>query len=163
MYCLAELRVLPLLPNWYCLHLETCHYFSSEGKAYILINITRCYLEGGPEFRVVTDHKAITYLDTVAQLSRRQTRWAEFLSRFHFTWEHMAGASNVVADALSRTPVGYTPPNSLVNVVVVSTRSYVSEGPPCLPNRSLRDVICAVTRAQGIPLCCRGSWYGTRV
>jgi transposase InsO family protein len=125
------------------------------------LTVWRCYLEGGPAFRVVTDHKAITYLDTVAQLSRRQTRWAEFLSRFHFTWEHMAGASNVVADALSRTPVGYSPPNSLVNTVVVrSTRSYVSEGPPCLPNRSLRDVICAVTRAQGTPLAAEARGMG---
>jgi hypothetical protein len=48
-----------------------------------------------------------------------------------------------------------------VNPIVVSTRSHVSEGPPCLPTQSLREVICEVTRAQGAPFGLKGSWYGT--
>jgi transposase InsO family protein len=115
------------------------------------LTVWRCYLEGGLEFRVVTDHKAITYLDTVAQLSRRQTRWAEFLSRFHFKWEHMAGASNVVADALSRTPVGYPPPNLVVNAIVVCNRMRAWDGMTCLPSSHLMGVLNAVTRAHGPP------------
>jgi transposase InsO family protein len=114
------------------------------------LTVWRCYLEGGLEFRVVTDHKAITYLDTIAQLSRRQTRWAEFLSRFNFTWAHVAGSSNVVADALSRTPVGCAPPPSSLGTVV-SCRLRPTGGAPCFPTPTLRGVLCAVTRARGPP------------
>ncbi len=63
----------------------------------------RCYLEGAPEFRLHTDHGANTFLETQHKLSRRQVRWQEFLSRFHFRWEFVPGASNV-ADPLSRMP-----------------------------------------------------------
>ena len=65
----------------------------------------RCYLEGAVGVTVVTDHKPNTYLDTKApvQLSRRQVRWNEFLSRFDFTWEYRKGCKNV-ADPLSRSP-----------------------------------------------------------
>ena len=110
------------------------------------LTVWRCYLEGALEFRVVTDHKAITYLDSLPQLSRRQTRWAEYLSRFHFRWDHQAGKKNVVADALSRTPVGV----DLV-AVVASCCGAPDRTSFCLPLDSLRAVVCAVTR--------RGSSY----
>jgi hypothetical protein len=110
------------------------------------LTVWRCYLEGALEFHVVTDHKAITYLDSLPQLSRRQTRWAEYLSRFHFRWDHQAGKKNVVADALSRTPVGV----DLV-AVVASCCGAPDRTSFCLPLDSLRAVVCAVTR--------RGSCY----
>ena len=47
----------------------------------------RCYLEGAEGgVTVVTDHKPNTYLDSkpAVQLSSRQVRLQEFLSRFHF-------------------------------------------------------------------------------
>lgn len=112
------------------------------------LTVWRCYLEGAPEFRVVTDHKAITYLDSLPQLSRRQTRWAEFLSRFTFRWDHVAGSSNMVADALSRHPVGYDAPHWMLNAVVVSGCLMSSELPPCMPAVPVQHKICAVTRAM---------------
>jgi hypothetical protein len=60
----------------------------------------RCYLEGS-DFTVVTDHCPNTFLDTQVNLSRRQARWSEFLSRFKFDWEYRPGRTNV-ADPLSR-------------------------------------------------------------
>ncbi len=42
----------------------------------------RCYLEGGKAVKVMTDHAPNTYLPTQANLSRRQTRWSEYLQRF---------------------------------------------------------------------------------
>jgi hypothetical protein len=42
-----------------------------------------CYLEGS-DFTVVTDHCPDTFFDTQVNLSRRQARWSEFLSRFKF-------------------------------------------------------------------------------
>ncbi len=51
----------------------------------------------------MTDHQANTFLDVQKSLSRRQTRWAEFLSRFHIEWKYKPGAKNP-ADPLSRKP-----------------------------------------------------------
>ena len=66
----------------------------------------RCYLEGAKGgVPVVTDHKPNTYLNSkpAVQLSSRQVRWQEFLSRFHFEWEYRKGVHNV-ADPISRNP-----------------------------------------------------------
>jgi transposase InsO family protein len=62
----------------------------------------RCYLEGVQSV-VVTDHHPNTFLETQVTLSRRQTRWSEFLQRFHFQWVYRPGRLNV-ADPLSRNP-----------------------------------------------------------
>lgn len=69
------------------LTLAEINYPTGEQELLVVVHaltVWRCYLEGGLEIRVVTDYKAITYSDTIPHLSRRQTRWAEFLSRFHF-------------------------------------------------------------------------------
>ena len=65
----------------------------------------RCYLEGAVGVTVITDHKPNTFLSSksAVQLSRRQVRWQEFLSRFDFSWEYCKGRTNV-ADPLSRSP-----------------------------------------------------------
>ena len=69
------------------------------------LKIWRSYLEGAAEFRLHTDHGANTFLDTQPSLSRRQARWQEFLSRFHFTWKFLPGVRYNAADPLSRRPV----------------------------------------------------------
>jgi len=67
------------------------------------LKVWRCYLEGS-DFTVVTDHCPNTFFDTQVNLSRRQARWSEFLSRFKFDWEYRPGRTNV-ADPLSRNPL----------------------------------------------------------
>jgi hypothetical protein len=62
----------------------------------------RCYIEG-TEFRLVSDHEPLTYLDKQPRLSRKQARWYEFLRPFTYKWEHRPGRINV-ADPLSRAP-----------------------------------------------------------
>ena len=52
---------------------------------------------------VVTDHNPLVYLQTQAVLSRRQTRWSEYLQMFTYKWLYRPGKSNV-ADPLSRSP-----------------------------------------------------------
>ena len=64
----------------------------------------RCYLEGCRGLTIVTDHKPNAYLDTREMLSRRQTRWAEFLARFDYKLVYRPGRTNV-ADPLSRLRV----------------------------------------------------------
>jgi hypothetical protein len=56
----------------------------------------------GRRFTVVTDHRSLVYLSTQDNLSPRQVRWWEFLSRFNFRITYVKGSLNVVADALSR-------------------------------------------------------------
>ncbi len=63
----------------------------------------RCYVEGTP-VTLVTDHHPLTHLKTQPDLSRRQVRWVEFLSRFHFDIVYQRGVDNSVADPLSRHP-----------------------------------------------------------
>ena len=71
----------------------------------------RCYVDG-VHFNLITDHKPNTYLDTQPNMSRRQTRWSEYLQRFNFTWEYRPDVTNV-ADPLSRNP-SYRPIPSLL-------------------------------------------------
>jgi hypothetical protein len=61
----------------------------------------RCYLEG-VEFDLLTDHEPLTYFESISQLDRRKAGYVEFLSRFSFSWTHIKGNLNVVADCLSR-------------------------------------------------------------
>src|SRR5437588_4664713 len=63
----------------------------------------RYYLEGN-HFKVITDHLSLKYLHTQPTLSKRQARWMETLSEFDMEIEYQPGATNVVADALSRPP-----------------------------------------------------------
>ncbi|GFV18854.1 retrovirus-related Pol polyprotein from transposon 17.6 [Trichonephila clavipes] len=56
--------------------------------------------------KVITDHAALTKLTNGKNLSSRMIRWALKLSEFNIEWEHRTGVQNVVADILSRNPVG---------------------------------------------------------
>ena len=45
----------------------------------------------GRKFTVVTDHKGLEYFKTQPNLSLRQTRWWEYLSRFNYNTIHIDG------------------------------------------------------------------------
>ena len=51
----------------------------------------------------MTDHNPLTFLQTQPTLSRRQARWMEYLTRFHYTWVYRPGRVNV-AEPISRNP-----------------------------------------------------------
>jgi hypothetical protein len=38
----------------------------------------------GRKFLILTDHAALVYLQTTANVSRRNARWLDFLSQFDF-------------------------------------------------------------------------------
>ena len=58
----------------------------------------------GIRILILTDHVALTYIQSSATVSRRNARWLEFLSQFTFDIEHIKGRENIIADALSRVP-----------------------------------------------------------
>jgi transposase InsO family protein len=59
------------------------------------------YLYGG-KFEVHTDNNPLTYVLTSAKLDATGQRWVAHLANYDFSLRYKTGASNVVADALSR-------------------------------------------------------------
>ncbi len=51
---------------------------------------------------IYSDHQNLTYFKVNQKLNHRQARWQEILADFNFRIQHIKGAQNVVADALSR-------------------------------------------------------------
>ena len=63
----------------------------------------RHLLEGSPhQIIVYNDHKNLTYFQNARVLSRRQARWAQFLTRFDFLITYRPGVQQGKANALSR-------------------------------------------------------------
>lgn len=64
------------------------------------------HLLQGTKYPVIvkSDHANLRKFTTTKALNGRQARWAEELSAYDFTIEHVKGKENVVADALSRRP-----------------------------------------------------------
>jgi len=63
----------------------------------------RHHLEGqGLTMEIWTDHKNLEYFMKAQNLTRRQARWALFLSRFDFTLHHKPGKLSTKPDALSQ-------------------------------------------------------------
>lgn len=54
------------------------------------------------EFVIQTDHMALKQVNNSKSSNRMHAKWISYLQRFHFTLKHRSGASNKVADALSR-------------------------------------------------------------
>ena len=68
----------------------------------------RAYLEGAQyEIQVFSDHNNLRYFTTTKQLSRRQARWAEYLSSFDYVIHYRAGRLGAKPDALTRRPDVY--------------------------------------------------------
>ncbi|CDO69613.1 hypothetical protein BN946_scf184851.g1 [Trametes cinnabarina] len=65
----------------------------------------RHHLEGHPEkVEIWSDHQNLTYFKTAQKLTRRQARWALYLTRFNFVLRHKPGKTMLTADPLSRRP-----------------------------------------------------------
>ncbi|CAD6961547.1 unnamed protein product [Tilletia controversa] len=72
----------------------------------------------GRPFTIITDHRSLEYLQTQKTLSGRQIHWLEYLSRFTYKIQYVAGETNVVADYLSRfweNPTVPSEPHDFVN------------------------------------------------
>ena len=60
------------------------------------------------EFTVITDHRALIYLNKMNNRSVRLTRWSNALQPYNCTFKYRKGSENHVADYLSRAMA--TPP-----------------------------------------------------
>lgn len=81
------------------------HYSATEIEALAIVWILKkwaTYLLG-QEFKVITDHKALTFLQHCYPAVDRLRRWILFLQQFNFSIEYIEGKNNNVADYLSRT------------------------------------------------------------
>ena len=58
----------------------------------------------GRHFRIITDHKALSYLQKMCNANARLTRWSLALQPFSFSITHRPGKQHGNADALSRQP-----------------------------------------------------------
>jgi hypothetical protein len=74
-----------------------------------LMAIVRAFEEWRPELegalhpiQVLSDHKNLEYFMSTKLLNRRQTRWAEYLSRFNFKIIYRPGKAGGKPDALTR-------------------------------------------------------------
>ncbi|GMF33950.1 unnamed protein product [Phytophthora fragariaefolia] len=67
------------------------------------VKMFRPYLYGRA-FTIITDHAALKWLMTRPNLAGRLHRWSLVLQEYEFQVEYRPGATNVVADALSRVP-----------------------------------------------------------
>ena len=54
------------------------------------------------EFVIFPDHESLKYFKNQKHLNKMQARWASYLEQFDCVIKHKSGASNRVADALSR-------------------------------------------------------------
>ena len=61
---------------------------------------------GGGPLVVYTDHNPLTFLGSLRCPNQRLVRWALFLQAHCLDIRHIKGKDNVLADALSRAPVG---------------------------------------------------------
>lgn len=74
-----------------------------------LMAIVRAFEEWRPELegsahpvQVISDHKNLEYFTSTKQLSRRQARWSEFLSRFDYKIVYRPGKAGGKPDSLTR-------------------------------------------------------------
>ena len=54
------------------------------------------------DFFLLTDHKALQYINSQGKLNKKHSKWVDFLQGYSFVLKHRSGKSNRVADALSR-------------------------------------------------------------
>lgn len=71
----------------------------------IYLALKRFYWLLGSKFTIKTDHKPLVRALDMVNPTPQQSRWLSYISEFGCPIEHVSGADNVVADALSRFPI----------------------------------------------------------
>ena len=116
-----------------CLNEAEKNYNTTEKELLAIVYaISKCrtYLVGRL-FYVITDHEALTFLNTTPFQSARLIRWSIYLQGYTFEVRHCVGRENIVADFFSRNPDGkfedeYGP--SRLRIAVFESNRVMSEG-----------------------------------
>ena len=113
-------------------------------------------IEGRP-FTIVTDHRPLCHLFTTKKPIKieRCSRWAEFISQYSTNIVHVTGASNIVADALSRPEVNSlsTAPLSTQNATAQSVDEEIKKiGAEGFRQHILKEVF--VNNQTGLSILC---------
>lgn len=90
------------------------NYSSIKGELAALVFAVRKFSQilGYSEFIARTDSSYLCHLKTIKPTNALMVRWLEYLQGFNFTVEHIKGAANQAADALSRT-LNHAPPDAV--------------------------------------------------
>ena len=62
----------------------------------------------GTPFQILSDHRALVYLESCKDKTARLARWYEFLSAFQYTITYKQGSKHSNADGVSRNPLPVT-------------------------------------------------------
>jgi RNase H-like domain found in reverse transcriptase len=98
------------------------------------------------KFTLVTDHKGLEYFKTQKNLSDRQVRWWDFLSRFNLTIMHVDGVDNKVADCLSQYYENDTGDESHPEHIYVNADARLDPDGELLPTDRYMELKTAATR-----------------
>ena len=112
----------------------------------------------GYEFLLRSDHKPLAALLQHSSQRKREKfiRWADRLSRFNYTFQHISGATNVVADCLSRLPAASSATNDSGIDSVPVCISRVTEG-ICMLD-VLQSIASDIAYKQLIQAVLRNEW-----
>ena len=123
-------------------------YTTGEQELLALVHCVkewRCYLEGAVGVvTLITDHEPLKFLESQPILSRRQSRWVEFLQRIHYEINHQRGTDNV-ADPISRNPALEEPDGH-------THESPSGDDPGYMLIMDTHDVLAISTRRNGLPI-----------
>lgn len=101
---------------------------------------------------IVTDHKALSFLQSCRLLNARLTRWVLYLQEYDLRVVHCKGSENIVADALSRAPLGNfveLPEDSEVHVTKLSEHSkIIRKNMENLLKAQLNDEYCSYVKGE---------------
>ena len=64
-----------------------------------------CYLLSSIPFTLVTDNRAVTYIQKQERITPKQARWLTYMAQFQYKIIHKDGAENKVADGISRKDI----------------------------------------------------------
>jgi hypothetical protein len=85
-----------------------CNYEIYDKELLIIIRcfeqwrLELLFIESNVSIKILTDHKNLEYFIFTKQLNRRQNKWAQFLTNFHFVIIYLFEKSNKKADSLIR-------------------------------------------------------------
>ena len=81
----------------------------------------------GSPFIILTDHRALVYLDSCKDKTARLARWFEFLSAFQYEIQYKEGTKHGNADGVSRNPLDATEEDERIEEQEALVEAYALE------------------------------------